>query len=131
MKTLILSLLFFTVAGAGQAQAWTVSVKADKFSYEIDYTKKNFSYKDAYIKKEWPVKACNKKVFDKVQRDFQTAYKKRAELKGKFPNKIIYQEDRKSHQIAQSSPFGVYLTQFPNRVISLMTEEEHACKHKK
>lgn len=122
------------MAGAGPAFAWIVAVKADKFHYNIDYSKKSFSYKDAYIKKEWPLKACNKKVFDKVESDFKASFKKRIETKTKkkYPDEISYQEDKKTTRIAQASPFGIFLTQFPNRIIYLMTEEEQACgKHTK
>lgn len=133
MKFLILSFFFASTIGfAQQSLAWTVSVKGPHFIYQIEFSKKNFAYKDAYIQKNWPVKTCNKKVFEKVVKDFHTAFKKRIVVKGKFPDQIAYQEDKKSVQIAQNSPFGIFLTQFPNRIIYLMTEEEAACKsHRK
>lgn len=133
MKLLILSFFFASTIGfAQQSLAWTVSVKGPHFDYQIEFSKKNFAYKDTYIQKNWPVKTCNKKVFEKVVKDFHAAFKKRIVVKGKFPDQIAYQEDKKSVQIAQNSPFGIFLTQFPNRVINLMTAEEQACKvHRK
>jgi hypothetical protein len=133
MKALVFSLLFMTLAGASPASAWTVSVKATQFHYNIEYTPKVFFYQDAYIKKEWPVKACNKKVFDGVEKNFLSLFKKKIEIKSKkkHPDEIIYQDGKKSWRIVQASPFGIFLTQFPNRVISLMTAEEQACGKRK
>jgi len=132
MKFLILSLFLICALGFETSWGWSVSVKGDRLNYNIDFTKKTFDYKDAYIQKNWPVKSCNKRVFEKVITDFHKSFKMRLELKGKFPNQLTYKEDKKSYQIAQNSPFGIFLTQFPNRIIYLMTEEEQACKtHRK
>jgi hypothetical protein len=128
MKFFLLFLFAMTMGFGQLSWGWSVVVKGEQLNYSINSDTKNFSYKDAYISKSWAIKPCNKKIFEKVEADFHTAFKKRVEVKGKFPQQLTYTENKKPLQVAQISPFGIFLTQFPNRVISLASEEEQACK---